>query len=251
MTPKKKARTAVKARIRELIKSRGSKPAKDIVKKVNAVLSGWVNYFRVGNSSRAFSEVRDYTEMKIRTLLTRRKRRQKRSIGWRRWSNEYIYNVLGLYWNWKVHPLKNVEGYRWKCPPSDRFHNPFDEVCGVSCLRENLTSSSYGEGLETGRKPAPRQSFTRQIFFKCIKQHLRVKHFYGLSRQAVENQLLIALITYCLLVLVRFKRFLFCTPVFMNFFVRKLCREPRHRSKGRRKIDHDKIYQRNSKASYG
>ncbi|MCF8021297.1 MAG: hypothetical protein K9L17_01140 [Clostridiales bacterium] len=112
MTPKKKARVAVKTRIRELIKNGGAKPAKDIVKQVNAILSGWVNYFRVGNSSRAFSEVRDYTEMKIRTLLTRRKRRRKCSIGWRRWSNEYLYNVLGLYWDWKIHPLKNVEGYR-------------------------------------------------------------------------------------------------------------------------------------------
>lgn len=86
--------------------------AKDMVKRINAVLAGWVNYFRVGNSSRAFIEVRDYTEMKIRTLLTRRKRRGKRSVGWRRWSNEYLYNVLGLYWDWKVHPLKNEEGYR-------------------------------------------------------------------------------------------------------------------------------------------
>ena len=112
MTPKKKARMTVKARIRELIQNGGAKPAKDIVKHVNATLAGWVNYFRVGNSSHAFSEVRDYTEMKIRTLLTRRKRRQKRSIGWRRWSNEYLYNVLGLNWDWKVHPLKNVEAFR-------------------------------------------------------------------------------------------------------------------------------------------
>jgi len=112
MTPKKKARLAVKARIRESIQNGGAKSAKDIVKHVNAILNGWVNYFRVGNSSRAFSEVRDYTEMKIRTLLTRRKRRQKRSIGWQRWSNEYLYGVLGLYWDWKVHPLKSVEGYR-------------------------------------------------------------------------------------------------------------------------------------------
>ncbi len=29
-------------------------------------------------------------------------------------------------------------------------HNPFDETHWASCLRENLTSSSYGEGLETG-----------------------------------------------------------------------------------------------------
>ncbi|MFB6367821.1 group II intron reverse transcriptase/maturase [Paenibacillus elgii] len=112
MTPRKKARIAVKARIREVIKSGGAKPAKEIVKQVNATLSGWVNYFRVGNSSSAFGEVRDYTEMKIRTLLTRRKRRRKSSIGWRRWSNEYLYGVLGLYWDWKVHPLKSADGYR-------------------------------------------------------------------------------------------------------------------------------------------
>lgn len=112
LTPKKEARKKMKAQIRQTIKNGGSKPAKEIVKQVNAKLTGWVNYFRVGNSSRAFSEVRDYTEMKIRTLLTRRKRRKKRSIGWRRWSSEYIYGVLGLYWDWKIKPLKNAEGYR-------------------------------------------------------------------------------------------------------------------------------------------
>jgi len=44
----------------------------------------------------------------------------------------------------------------------------------VSCLRENFTSSSYGEGLETGWNPIPRQSFTRQVFFKETKQHLKL-----------------------------------------------------------------------------
>lgn len=112
MTPKQKARQAIKARIRDVIQHGGAKPAKDIVNQVNAILAGWVNYFRVGHSSRAFGEIRDYTEMKIRTLLTRRKRRKKRSIGWRRWSNEYLYGVLGLYWDWQVHPLKSADGYR-------------------------------------------------------------------------------------------------------------------------------------------
>lgn len=42
-----------------------------------------------------------------------------------------------------------------------------------------------------------------EIFFKWIKQHLHIKHFYGTSQQAVELQLLIALITYCLLTLVK------------------------------------------------
>ncbi len=64
----------------------------------------------------------------------------------------------------------------------DRTHNPSDETCWVSRLRENLTSGSDGEGLETGRRRTltgheggnpgyrqgqschalPRQSFTRQ-----------------------------------------------------------------------------------------
>jgi group II intron reverse transcriptase/maturase len=111
MTPKKKACQAIKAKIRDLIRRGGSTPAKDLVAKINRVLAGWVNYFRVGNASRAFSQVRDYVEMKIRTLLTRRKRRRKCSVGWRRWSNEYLYGVLGLFWDWTIHPLPNPEAF--------------------------------------------------------------------------------------------------------------------------------------------
>lgn len=112
LTPRKKAKLAIKARIREIIKNGGARPAKEIVEQINLALVGWVNYFRVGHSSQAFDEVRDYTEMKVRTLLSRRKRRKKRSIGWRRWSNEYIYDVLGLYWGWKVQYLQRPEAYR-------------------------------------------------------------------------------------------------------------------------------------------
>jgi RNA-directed DNA polymerase len=112
MTPKKKARKAIKATIRDIIRSGGATPTTTIVLRINAALAGWVNYFRVGNASRAFSEVRDYTEMKVRTLLTRRKRRRKSSVGWQRWSNEYLYKVLGLYWDWKIHPLPSAESYK-------------------------------------------------------------------------------------------------------------------------------------------
>ena len=111
MTPKKKARTAIKAQICTIIRRGGSTPTKVLVKRLNASVAGWVNYFRVGNSSRAFSEIRDYLEMKLRTLLTRRKRRRKTSVGWRRWSNEYIYGVLGLYWDWKLQPLGSADSY--------------------------------------------------------------------------------------------------------------------------------------------
>ena len=111
MAPKKKARKAVKAKIRETIRRGGATPAKMLISQINAILTGWVNYFRVGHSSRAFSEVRDYVEMKVRTLLTRRKRRRKSSVGWRRWSNEYLYGVLGLYWDWTVRPLPGAHDF--------------------------------------------------------------------------------------------------------------------------------------------
>ncbi|MCP4378509.1 MAG: group II intron reverse transcriptase/maturase, partial [bacterium] len=111
MTPKKKARKAIKAKVREIVRHGGALPAKDVVARINAALAGWANYFRVGNSSRAFSEVRDYVEMKIRTLLTRRKRRKKRGVGWRRWSNALLYDVLGLYWDWRIHPLPGTGAF--------------------------------------------------------------------------------------------------------------------------------------------
>ncbi len=79
MTPKKKARKAIKAKIRDIIRHGGATPVQVLVAQINVALAGWVNYFRVGNASRAFSEVRDYLEMKVRTLLTRRKRRRKSS----------------------------------------------------------------------------------------------------------------------------------------------------------------------------
>jgi RNA-directed DNA polymerase len=108
MTPKKKARQAVKAKVRDIIARGGATPATELVKRINAALAGWVNYFRVGNARRAFSEVRDYVEMKVRTLLARRKRRRKSRVGWRRWSNESLYGVLGLYGDWKIQPLPGV-----------------------------------------------------------------------------------------------------------------------------------------------
>ena len=72
-------------------------------------------------------------------------------------------------------------------------------------MRENLTSSSYGEGLETGRASAkaPRQSLTRQLFFKWVKQHLRIKRFYGTSENAVKTQVWIAVSVYVLVAIIK------------------------------------------------
>ncbi len=112
LAPRKKARLTLKARVRELLQHGRATPLKELIANLNTVLTGWVQYFRVGNASRAFSEIRDYVEMKVRILLTRRKRRHKRSVGWQRWSNEYLYGVLGLFWDWKLRPLQGAAAYQ-------------------------------------------------------------------------------------------------------------------------------------------
>ena len=95
----------------------------------------------------------------------------------------------------------------------------------MSRLRENLTSGSYGKGLETGRRTTltgheegnlgyrqgpscnalPRQSFTRQLFFKWIKQNLKIKSFFGTSKNAVMTQIWVALCAYLLLAFIKFR----------------------------------------------
>jgi IS4 transposase len=48
-----------------------------------------------------------------------------------------------------------------------------------------------------------RSRWAIELFFKWLKQHVRIKQFYGMSETAVQNQIYIALIMFCLLVLVQ------------------------------------------------
>jgi len=75
-------------------------------------------------------------------------------------------------------------------------HNPCGETYWASGLRENLTSRSYGEGLETGRRvlQAPRQSLTRQLFFRWLKCILGCRPLLSQSENGVQLQVYMALI---------------------------------------------------------
>ncbi len=94
-----------------------------------------------------------------------------------------------------------------------------------------------------------------ELFFKWIKQHLKVKHFFGTSDQAVENQLYIALITFCVLTklkkdsgytgsLLELTRMLLaCLHSSVEDFLAKLLRKPSRSSRGRRILNHDLIFE--------
>ena len=91
-----------------------------------------------------------------------------------------------------------------------------------------------------------------ELFFKWLKQHAQIKHFYGTSETAVINQLLLALMTYCTLVLlqleIEYKRDLLtlqrmliaCLFEGYDSFLKKL---RRRRRKGSQRINYGQIYQ--------
>ncbi|UAC48226.1 IS4 family transposase [Bacillus aquiflavi] len=48
-----------------------------------------------------------------------------------------------------------------------------------------------------------RSRWTIELFFKWLKQHVEIKHFYRMSETTIQNQIFLALITYCLNVLIQ------------------------------------------------
>ena len=98
--PKLKKRTARFDKLREIFRSNVSQPVKKVIEEINPILGGWVNYFRVGNSSRCLAMVKDWVEKKIRRH--RMRARGRPGFGWKRWSRQWFYDHLGLFNNYRV-----------------------------------------------------------------------------------------------------------------------------------------------------
>lgn len=99
-TPRKKKRQEIGKKIKVALKANWNKPLKEVIQTVNAIIRGWVNYFRIGNSNSTFSKVRNYLEMKVRKFVMRRKK--LKGFGWRKWSREEIYGEWGLYNDYRI-----------------------------------------------------------------------------------------------------------------------------------------------------
>jgi IS4 transposase len=92
-----------------------------------------------------------------------------------------------------------------------------------------------------------RHRWAIELFFKWIKQHVRIKKFYGQTETAVQNQVYLALITYCLMVLIQLetktKHSLLQMKRWLNVFLwkssrkwlKQISRRPKRTSKGRQK----------------
>jgi RNA-directed DNA polymerase len=99
-TPKLKKRTAILAKLREIFRRNMSQPVDKVIEVINPILRGWVNYFAVGHSSRCFEFIQDWVAKKIRRHMMRAKKRK--GFGWKRWSREWLYQVLGLFNDYRV-----------------------------------------------------------------------------------------------------------------------------------------------------
>jgi RNA-directed DNA polymerase len=64
--PKLKKRTALYEKLREIFRKCVSWPVEKVIAKINPILRGWVNYFRVGHAARCFSMVKQWVDKKIR-----------------------------------------------------------------------------------------------------------------------------------------------------------------------------------------
>jgi RNA-directed DNA polymerase len=98
--PKLKKRTALFEKLREIFRQHVSWPVETVIAKINPVLRGWVNYFRVGHSSICFGVVKRWVEEKVRRHLMRA--RGRKGFGWTRWSSEWLYDRLGLFNNYQL-----------------------------------------------------------------------------------------------------------------------------------------------------
>lgn len=98
--PKMKARTTLLEKLSEAFRNFQSQPVQSVVEIINPVLRGWVNYFRIGHSSRCFGYVKDWVEKKARRHLIRA--RKGKGFSWNRWSRKWLYENLGLYGNYRV-----------------------------------------------------------------------------------------------------------------------------------------------------
>jgi RNA-directed DNA polymerase len=98
-TPVMKARTKLLGKLKEIFHNHRSQLMSRMIELINPVMRGWVNYFRIGNSSKCFRYVKSWVEKKIRRHMM--KAGKRKGFGWKRWSTNKLYE-MGLYNDYQI-----------------------------------------------------------------------------------------------------------------------------------------------------
>jgi RNA-directed DNA polymerase len=104
--PLMSARNKLIDKVRAVFTNYTSQPLDRVAYLINPVLRGWVQYFRVGNSSKCFGYIKDWLSKKIRRHLMYAKKRK--GFGWKRWSTKELYERYNIYCNFHVISRKVV-----------------------------------------------------------------------------------------------------------------------------------------------
>ncbi|MBC7789247.1 MAG: group II intron reverse transcriptase/maturase [Anaerolineae bacterium] len=100
IAPSRKAEERIRTKIRAIVNHRRPVTLPAMVREVNPVVRGWVNYYRRSNASRSFRRIKEYSEFKVRKVMQRRRR--YRSFEWHHVGHSEIYDELGLYADYAV-----------------------------------------------------------------------------------------------------------------------------------------------------
>ncbi|MBU2461412.1 group II intron reverse transcriptase/maturase [bacterium] len=102
--PSQKAEKAIKEKVRKITNPKRPIKVEQVVSELNPVIRGWVNYYKIANSSKKFGKIRLYTANKVRKFMMRRRNRS--GYGYKRYPGEYLYGKLGLYSNYRLSWMK-------------------------------------------------------------------------------------------------------------------------------------------------
>lgn len=98
--PAQKAERDILRKVKEITERKRTQDIGEIVKVLNPVIRGWVNYYKIGNSSKKFGKVKYYIGKRVRKCM--RKGRQKSGYGYKEYPESYLYQKLGLYKDYRV-----------------------------------------------------------------------------------------------------------------------------------------------------
>lgn len=94
--PSRKAVQRVRKRIHDETSVKWNQQTpEERVKELNAILRGWCNYFNQGPVFREYLWLRKYVAKRFRRWLM--KKHRKRGTGYRQYSDEYLFETLGLH----------------------------------------------------------------------------------------------------------------------------------------------------------
>jgi len=102
--PTRKSETRIREKITRVTNKKRPMKVGEMVKELNAVLRGWVNYYRIGNSTKSFERIQWHAENRVRKFA--RHRRHETGYGFKEYSVEYLYKTLGLYDDYRL----NIKG---------------------------------------------------------------------------------------------------------------------------------------------